>query len=109
MVDADPSVLIAPCDGRLTVYDIDEHSRFEIKGRPYTMTELVRSHRLAEHYRGGKLLLFRLTVSDYHRYCYIDSGHKSKNYRIPGILHTVHPIAAGERSIYKENSREFSL
>ena len=108
-IDPDSNVLIAPCDSRLTVYDIDEGSRFEIKGRPYTMEELVHSRKLAKRYRGGKLLLFRLTVRDYHRYCYVDSGRKSKNYRLPGVLHTVHPIAAGERPIYKENAREFSL
>lgn len=107
--DQDSSVLIAPCDGRLTVYDIEEHGRFEIKGRPYTMTELVRSEQLARHYYGGKLLLFRLTVGDYHRYSYIDSGRKTKNYRLPGVLHTVHPVAAGECPVYKENTREFSL
>lgn len=109
IINTDPSVLIAPCDGRLMTYDIDENSRFEIKGRSYSMRELVRTKKIAEHYCGGKLLLFRLTVSDYHRYCYIDYGWKSKNFHIPGVLHTVHPLAAGECSIYKENTREFSI
>lgn len=108
-INPEPSVLIAPCDSRLTVYDINEHSRFEIKGRPYTMKELVHSKKIADHYCGGKLLVFRLTVGDYHRYCYIDSGHKTKNHRIQGVLHTVHPIAAGMRSIYKENAREYAI
>ncbi len=105
----DWDALIAPCDSRLTVYDIEENSTFMIKDRSYTMEELVRSKKLAKHYAGGQLLLFRLTVSDYHRYCYPDDGVKTKNYRIPGVLHTVNPIAAGEHPIYKENTREFSL
>ena len=108
-INRDPNVLIAPCDGRLTVYDIDESSRFQIKGRPYTMEELLKNRKLAKRYHGGKLLLFRLTVGDYHRYCYPDSGIRSENYMLPGILHTVHPIAAHARPIYKENTRTFSL
>ncbi len=109
LIDLAASELIAPCDSRLTVHDISDDNRFMIKGRSYSMKELVKSEKLARHYCGGKLLLFRLTVSDYHRYCYIDNGVKTKNYRIPGVLHTVNPIAVAERPIYKENVREFSV
>lgn len=108
-IEMDPDRLIAPCDGRLTVCRIDADSRFEIKGRPYTMGELVRSGQLEEHYRGGWLLLFRLTVSDYHRYCYPADCSKTKNYHVSGVFHTVHPVAAAERPIYKENTREFFI
>ena len=101
--------LIAPCDSRLTVYDIREDSHFMVKGREYTLEELLKSRKLAKHYKGGTLLLFRLAVSDYHRYCYIDHGRKTGNYHIPGVLHTVNPIAAAKRPIYKENTREFSV
>ncbi len=108
-IEMDPDKLIAPCDGRLTVCRIDADSRFEIKGRPYTMRELVRSSQLEERFRGGVLLLFRLTVSDYHRYCYPLDAKKTKNYHLNGVFHTVHPVAAAERPIYKENTREFFI
>src|SRR5699024_8370185 len=38
-------------------------------------------------------VIIRLTVDDYHRYCYVDHGWKGKNHKIPGVLHTVNPVA----------------
>jgi len=104
-----PNELIAPCDGKLSVYPITDESRFKVKDTIYTMKSLVQSEKIAKRYEGGQLLLFRLTVDDYHRYCYIDGGEKSANHLIPGVFHTVNPIANSVVSIYKENTREFSL
>ena len=73
-VDGETSHLIAPCDSKLTVFPIEEDSRFTIKGVAYTLEQLLRDKGLAERFLGGTLLLFRLTVGDYHRYSYIDSG-----------------------------------
>ena len=73
------------------------------------MQSLVRSKKLAKKFEGGQLLLFRLSVDDYHRYCYLDDGVKTKNYHIPGVFHTVNPIANDTYPIYKENTREFTL
>ncbi|MBO5973508.1 MAG: phosphatidylserine decarboxylase [Clostridia bacterium] len=106
-VDMDASHLIAPCDSKLTVYPIEENSTFEIKDTVYTLDSLLRNRELAEEYRGGSLLIFRLTVDDYHRYCYIDSGVKSDNVHINGVYHTVNPIACERYPIYKENTREY--
>lgn len=103
--------LISPCDGKLSVYPItqEEKSRFCIKDTLYTLESLLRSKRLAKRYEGGYACVFRLTVDDYHRYCYVDDGNKSGNFRIPGIFHTVNPAANDAVPIYKENTREFSL
>ena len=51
----------------------------------------------------------RLCVQDYHRYIYPDNAAESGRIRIPGILHTVNPVANDAYPIYKENSREYSL
>jgi len=99
--------LVSPCDGRLSVYAITHDNRVVIKGHAYTLTELLRDEALASQYDGGKMLIIRLTVADYHRYHYPDNGDKSHNVRIPGVLHTVHPIAAEKRRIYTENAREY--
>lgn len=48
-------------------------------------------------------------MDDYHRYIYVDSGRESVRRRIPGVLHTVNPAANDVYSIYKENTREYSL
>lgn len=108
-IDLDPTHFIAPCDGKLSVYPITEDAKFCVKNTWYTMNSLVRSKKLAKRFEGGQLLLFRLSVDDYHRYCYLDDGLKTKNYHIPGVFHTVNPIANDTFPIYKENTREFSL
>lgn len=108
-VSMEPTHLIAPCDSRLTVHEITENSRFHIKGTAYTLESLLRDKTLARAYDGGTLLLFRLTVDDYHRYCYVDSGEKSKNHWLPGVFHTVNPAAAAVYPIYKENTRCYSF
>lgn len=108
-IDLQPHHLIAPCDGKLSVYHINEESKFVVKDTTYTLRSLLRSKKLADHYENGTLLLFRLTVDDYHRYCYPDHGKKSRNYRIKGVFHTVNPIANQIIPIYKENTREFSI
>lgn len=101
--------LCSPCDAKLSVYKIGEDSAFMVKGTYYSMESLAKSHKLAQYYKGGTLCIFRLCVDDYHRYSYIDEGKQKKNYKIPGILHTVNPIACGKYPVYKENSREFSV
>lgn len=106
-IDMNPSHLIAPCDSRLTVYPITEDSRFTIKNTEYTMESLLRDDFAAKEYEDGQLLLFRLTVQDYHRYCYPDSGKLSRIKRIPGVFHTVNPIANDYYPIYKENTRTY--
>lgn len=108
-VNMNPNVLISPCDSKLTVYKIGENSRFMIKGTEYGVSSFLRCAKLAEKYKDGWFMIFRLGVSDYHRYIYIDDGCKSKNIHIQGIYHTVNPIALEKADIYKENTREFTV
>lgn len=108
-IDENIRHLISPCDGKLMVYDINDESKFIIKNTSYTMESLLGSKKLASKYEGGVLLVFRLTVDDYHRYCYIDNGYKTKNYRVQGLFHTVNPVANDSVQIYKENTREFTI
>lgn len=108
-VDFSPEHLIAPCDGKLSVFPIDDDAVFEIKGTAYTLQQLLRSRSLAERFRGGTLMLFRLAVDDYHRYAYPAGGVESRSVHIPGRYHTVNPHAASRRAIYRENTREYSL
>lgn len=108
-IDAVPNHLISPCDSKLTVYKIDDNKLFCIKDSLYSILDLLKSRSLAEKYCGGYCMIFRLEVDDYHRYCYIDSGRKSRNIFIRGELHTVNPIALEHCNIYKRNSREFTM
>ncbi|MBE7049891.1 MAG: phosphatidylserine decarboxylase [Ruminococcaceae bacterium] len=108
-VDMHDNSLIAPCDGYLTIYDINPDSEFEIKNSVYSLKDLVKNETLAKEYESGICLVFRLTPSDYHRYIYPDNGAKGKNYYIPGKLHTVRPIAFNHYPVFKTNSREYTI
>ena len=108
-IDRNPESLISPCDSKLSVYNINHDSVFEIKGSQYSIYDMIKNPELARRFEGGICLIFRLEVTDYHRYCYFDSGRKSNNVHIKGILHTVNPIAFRRYNVYKQNSREYTL
>ncbi len=108
-VDMNPISLISPCDGYLTAYNITPDSSFEIKNTSYSLSELLHNPSLASEYEGGLCLVFRLTPSDYHRYIYPDTGAKLKNISIPGVFHTVRPIAFEKYPVFKTNSREYTI
>jgi len=108
-VDQRETVLVSPCDGYLTVYNITPDSTFEIKNSVYTIKDLTQNDMLADVYQGGQCLVFRLTPSDYHRYIYPDTGCKGKNTFIGGVLHTVRPIAFEKYPVFKTNSREYTI
>ena len=109
-VDMDADSLVSPADSKLTVYDIDENSTYRIKGCEYSIKSLLGGDEsLAKMYLGGKCLVYRLTVDNYHRYCYIDGGTEVENRFIPGIYHTVNPIATEKIDVYGKNCRELTL
>ncbi|MBQ3599956.1 MAG: phosphatidylserine decarboxylase [Lachnospiraceae bacterium] len=106
-INKEEGVLITPADGKLSVYTVKEDLHFTIKNTEYTVASLLKSERLAEKYKGGYVVVVRLTVDNYHRYCYVADGQKGKNHYIKGVLHTVNPIANDYVPVYKENAREF--
>ncbi len=108
-VDKTPEAVVSPCDSKLTVYKIDKDSIFEIKGVSYHVEEFLRCRKLAKKYENGYFCIFRLEVSDYHRYIYFDDGTKSANRHINGFYHTVNPVALEKTDIYRENTREYTV
>ena len=108
-IDMNANSLISPCDSRVTLYNIDENERFFIKGREYSIEQLLGKDDLAQKFSGGVCLVFRLQVDDYHRYSWFDSGEVVDNYKISGKLHTVQPIALERYNYYHENAREITV
>ena len=100
---------LAPCDGKLSVYKITSESVFEIKNSFYDINSLLKDKKLADEYREGTCLIFRLTPDDYHRYCFVDDGKIISHKKIKGKLHTVRPIALNRYKVYIENSREYDV
>ncbi|MDD3796156.1 MAG: phosphatidylserine decarboxylase [Lachnospiraceae bacterium] len=108
-IDMNPEHLPSPCDGKALVCPIGKHTGFQIKNARYTVSSLLRNEKLAARFEGGYAVILRLGVTDYHRYAYALSGRKSENVHIPGIFHTVNPIAVELADVFKENTREYTL
>ncbi len=108
-IDKEKHNLISPADSKLTVYNIKSNNKFKIKDSYYSIYDLLDGNRIAEEYENGKILIFRLEVNDYHRYCYIDDGTKGVNIYIKGVFHTVRNIALKKYNIYKKNAREYTI
>ncbi len=107
-VDPDENRLIAPADSKLLVYDIEDGMRMNIKGRTYSVEEIAPGIENPEEYSGGKCLVYRLCMDDYHRYCFIDDGTVLQTKVIKGKLHTVSPLSKAYK-IYMENHRIVSV
>lgn len=108
-IEMNPSSVIAPADSKLTVYDIQPDAVYRIKGCDYSIKQLLGDENLANEYAGGKCLVFRLSVDNYHRYCFTDNGNVIDNRFIPGILHTVNPLALEKHDVYGKNCRELTI
>lgn len=108
-VDDNAEAFVAPCDGLLSTYHIEDGLVIPIKGSRYGIADLLRDPKLASEYNGGTCLVFRLCVNHYHRYIYLDNGTKTNNKFIPGVLHTVRPIALRTVPVFTENSREYTI
>ena len=108
-VDMNPHTLIAPCDGKLTVYPITAEGLFDIKHSVYSVADLLRNDTLAAEFEGGACLIFRLTPDDFHRYSFPHQGKVLDPKVLPGVLHTVRPLAFRRYPVFSENAREYAL
>lgn len=108
-VTKDDRILVSPCDGKVSAYEITNSSAFVVKNSVYTIESLLRDKKLSERYNGGTALIIRLSVDDYHRYIYPCNGVKSHNRYISGLLHTVNPVVSKYLPLYKENCREYCM
>ena len=100
---------ISPADARLSVYDITPERYFTVKGVDYTIADLLENKELAERFDGGKCLIFRLAVDNYHRYGWCADGQAEAPVSIKGKYHTVQPIAMRRFPIFRENVREYTV
>ncbi len=96
--------VISVCDSKLSIYNINDDSIFEIKNSKYTVEELIGEKRDYKY-----ALIFRLCVDDYHHYVFPDDGKVISSKYINGKLHTVQPIALKKYKVFHENSREITF
>ncbi len=108
-VDNTPNSLISPADSRLLIFDLSKKESLPVKGYWYRLEDLIQDKKLVETYADGWCFVYRLAPSDYHRYCYIDNGIQEAVKRIPGVLHSVNPIAlSSTKSLLAKNYRELT-
>jgi phosphatidylserine decarboxylase len=67
-VDPDPRTVMSPADGRIeSIGPIDGGGTFVVKGRPYSVAELVGGEQEARAFEGGAGCVVYLSPRDYHR------------------------------------------
>ena len=102
--DSDKKAFISPADSKLIVYEISDDLKIKIKQSVYTLSELLDDTTNLKDFKNGNCLVFRLSVNNYHRYCFIDDGTIERSKNIKGKLHTVCSISE-KHKIYSQNSR----
>ena len=119
----------ASASGKALAYKIDEEGRIilppgvqkesagkkenfhflplEIKGNFYSIEKILKAP-CPEFLKGGTLLIFRLSLPDYHRYIFPAEGKLLRTKQIKGRLDSVRKEAAHFKA-FSENKREVSL
>lgn len=107
-IDTSSGVVISPADGKLLAYKDIGGQSFIVKGYRFNVKSFLQNDSLANVYKQGSLLLFRLSPTDYHRFNFPVSGTLSRLIKISGDYYSVSPIALRKRiKIFCENEREY--
>ena len=113
----------ATASGKVLAYKIDQEGKIifpgiesdgksnplplEIKGNFYSIEKILKAP-CPEFLKGGTLLVFRLSLPDYHRYIFPARGKLLRTKKIKGRLDSVRKEAAHFKA-FSENKREISL
>ena len=113
----------ATASGKALAYKIDQEGKIifpgnesdgksnplplEIKGNLYSIEKILKAP-CPEFLKGGTLLVFRLSLPDYHRYIFPARGKLLRTKKIKGRLDSVRKEAAHFKA-FSENKREISL
>ncbi|MBX9872343.1 MAG: archaetidylserine decarboxylase [Burkholderiaceae bacterium] len=105
--DADPQVICSPSDGIVGGHGrIEGDELLQIKGMPYSLTELLGSAELAARHQGGTYVTLRLRASMYHRFHAPSDCTVQRVTHIQGDMWNVNPIALKRvPSLYCRNDR----
>jgi len=105
--DADPQVICSPSDGIVGGHGrIDGDELLQIKGMPYSLTDLLGSKALAAQHQGGTYVTLRLRASMYHRFHAPADCTVRRVTHIQGDMWNVNPIALKRvPSLYCRNDR----
>ncbi len=101
--------IVSPADSKVLGFsDISLDRKYPIKGFDYNLQELLGNPALAEKYRQGSMLIFRLSPADYHRFHFPVDGVPSEATKIAGKYYSVSPLALLKKAkAFSENKREY--
>ena len=103
----DCNLLASPADARVLAWEIRDGMVMPVKGRAFSVAQLLGDAQLAHDYRGGACCVLRLAPADYHRFVHIDDGVQGPVRRIDGFLHSVSPLALRTMlAVFTGNVRE---
>jgi phosphatidylserine decarboxylase len=89
----DESCLVSPADGRIASLGPVEHGgAFKVKGKDYTVEDLVGDREDGSRYDGGQFMIVYLSPRDYHRVHAPIAGEISVVRSMPGDLYPVNSI-----------------
>lgn len=92
-VDPDPTAVLSPADGRIeSMGTIEADGTFLVKGRPYSIAELVGDEREAARFFGGQGCVVYLSPRDYHRVHAPVGGTIRRIRSMPGDYYPVNAI-----------------
>ncbi len=67
-IDLSPNSIVSPVDATIEIFgDISPSGIFHVKGKPYTLTNMLGSEDLAGKYIHGKYIILYLSPAEYHR------------------------------------------
>jgi len=93
-VDADPAVLVSPCDAIVGACGrIAATALFQLEGMPYSLEDLLHDPALVEAHRNGRYVTLRLTSGMYHRFHAPHDCRVEQVTYISGDTWNVNPIA----------------
>jgi len=109
-IDTSFNIVVSPADGKILAYADISNSDFIIKGFRFDVSSFLDNAVLAQKYRDGALLIFRLAPVDYHRFHFPVSGNLTSNKKIDGDYYSVNPLALRKKAeIFCLNKREYAI
>lgn len=108
---ADSLAVASPADGKILAYENIKNADFYIKGFRFNVNSFLDNTELAQKYKDGSMIVFRLAPPDYHRYHFPVSGTTaSSNIKINGDYYSVNPLALRKKAeIFWLNKREYGV
>ncbi|HVP30791.1 MAG TPA: archaetidylserine decarboxylase [Myxococcota bacterium] len=106
-VDDAPDAFVAPCDGAFGASGRIEQGRLlQVKGRPYSLAELLGDEADARRFEGGSFVTLYLSPRDYHRFHAPCALRVTRLRRLPGALWPVNRLGVeGIEALFARNER----